>query len=305
MNHGTLKKLTAGLGILFLIWILAGLYFVFDARSARPAGDILTLEVRQGATLSEIADSLLQRGVIGSKLRFKLAAALSQRSRSIFPGVYQLEHNLSNQEVLDRMTNARARELAITIPEGLRSDEIIHILVQKLELDSLKLTGLLTDPDLLELAGPDFTHLEGTLFPETYRFLENSTERTVLRRMVREFRSRIKPEWEARALELGRNWVELITLASLVEKETALPAERPLVASVYYNRLREEMHLNCDPTLIYMLIQMGQWDGDLRREHKVIRNHYNTYWYRGLPPGPIANPGAASIEAVLYPDSTD
>lgn len=300
-----LKWIIALLGAFLFVWIITGLHLVFDAHATRQSEEYIQIEILEGATLSQIADQLHRLEIIEDPLRFKLAARLLRRTRSIYPGYYQVPRYLSNSEALDHLSNARAKEVQITLPEGLRSDEIIGILSTKLQLDSLVLTDLLSDIDLLMLAGHDFIHLEGTLFPDTYRFLLNSSEKTIMKRLVQQFSDTFSPEWEGRAREMGFTVPDIITLASLIEKETALAEERRIISSVYHNRIKLDMHLNCDPTLIYMLIQMGQWDGDLKVEHKTIRNRYNTYWFRGLPPGPIANPGVASIEAALYPDSTD
>lgn len=305
MKRSQIKWMVVILGFFLVIWGLTGLHLVFDAKDLQTNGDLVRIEIPEGASLSEIAMLLRVENIIQDEFRFKAAARLLKRTRSIYPGYYDLPRSLSNSEALDYLSNARAREISVTIPEGLRSDEIISILSRELDLDSLEMNSLLQDVDLLMIAGDEFIHLEGTLFPDTYRFLANSNEKTVMKRLVAHFSEVITPEWEARAEEMGFTMPEIITLASLIEKETALPEERKLVSSVYHNRVEIDMHMNADPTLIYMLIQMGQWDGNLKREHKTIRNRYNTYWFRGLPPGPIANPGLASIEAALYPDTTD
>ena len=305
ISQTTLKGLIGLLAFFLVIWGITGLHLIFDAHAPSGNASIVRIIVAEGESLSQIATTLRQNRIIEDELRFKLAARLLRRTRSIYPGYYDIPQAISNSEALEYLSNAKAREVTVTFPEGLRTDEIIHQLSTTLELDSLLMIELLKDPELLLIADHVFIHLEGTLFPDTYRFLVNSSEKTILKRMVQHFAEQITPEWEQRAAEMGFSIPEIITLASLIEKETALPRERKIISSVYHNRIRTEMHLNCDPTLIYMLIQMGQWDGNLKVEHKVIRNRYNTYWFRGLPPGPIANPGLASIEAALYPDSTD
>jgi len=302
---GILKnKLLWGLAVGAMLAI-GGIYWLLDAVPDTGHHDPVRVIIPRGANLSQIAQILHKQGVISSEWSFVWAGRLLGSTRKLPAGEFEFPRPLSNSHTLEILRHAKPVEITITIPEGLRSDEIIHILVGKLELDSLKLTSLLTDSALLALAGEGFTHLEGCLYPDTYKFLRGEDERTVLARMVRNFRRHFKPEWRARARELGLTIPQVVTLASMIEKEAARPEERSLISSVYHNRLRRNMLLNCDPTLIYMLVRRGEWNGNLQRRHKRIRDPYNTYLFRGLPPGPIANPGAASLEAALYPAVTD
>ena len=291
--------------IILLLLAITGLYLVFDARHPQAPSGTVDIIIEDGASLSRIATLLEENGVIQSASSFKTAAHLMKKSRSIYPGAYTIPRNLSNTEALEALAHAKAVEITITIPEGLRSDEIIGLLTKELGLDSMKMSGLLTDPRLLELAGSGFQHLEGTLFPETYRFLEKSDEYTVLEKLVKQFSAQISPQMIVDADSMGLNLQQLITLASLVEKETARDDEREMVSSVYHNRLKKKMLMGADPTLIYMLVRRGEWNGNIQRKHFSIRDPYNTYLYRGLPPGPIANPGLASIQASLHPAQTD
>ena len=290
--------------ILLCLTAITSLYFVFDSRGILGENGEVELVIQEGASLSTIALQLEEAGVIESPMTFKMAARLLHKTRAIYPGSYLLNKKLTNTEAIEALAHARAIEVKITIPEGLRSDEIIGLLSQQLGLDSLKMDALLTDSTLLQIAGPDFRHLEGTLFPETYRFLENSDEFMVLKKLVTHFRNSITPEMFLKAQGFGFGLHQLITFASLVEKETGRTDERNLVSSVYHNRLNQNMLLGCDPTLIYMLVRRGEWDGNIRRKHFSIKDPYNSYMYRGLPPGPIANPGLASILASLEPEDS-
>lgn len=292
-----------GLSILIVLLLvgITSLYYIFDSRPLAGNDESIELSIQEGATLSTIARQLHQMKVISSPTAFKIAASLLRKTRAIYPGVYTLKTQLTNTEALEALAHAKAVEISVTIPEGLRSDEIIGLLTKELNLDSLKLTALLTDSTLLQIAGDGFQHLEGTLFPETYRFLENSSEFMVMKKLVNHFKRSIQPEMLEKAQEYGFDLYKLITFASLVEKETGRSDERQLVASVYHNRLKKNMLLGCDPTIIYMLVLRGEWDGNIRRKHFSIKNPYNSYLYRGLPPGPIANPGLASIQASLNP----
>jgi len=262
----------------------------------------IEITIPQGATLSGITDTLLAHKIIYNRTSFKLAAWVLGKSRALYPGTYYLPRHESNQALLNQLSTVRLQEITLTIPEGLRSDEIIGLLVHTLDQDSSELIRLLTDSTLLALVDHGFTHLEGTLFPDTYRFIKGASSRLILKKMVQNFLDHISPRWEVRAAELRFSLPQIITLASLIEKETAQPAERKIISGVYHNRLDKKMLLNCDPTLIYALVQRGEWNGNLQLKHKSLNSPYNTYRVRGLPPGPIANPGAASIEAALYPE---
>ncbi|MCF7796142.1 MAG: endolytic transglycosylase MltG [Lentisphaeria bacterium] len=298
------KLLTvAGITITLVFTAWVSTYLILNNTYNRGDNHV-RIVIPQGAALDQIADSLFAHGVIYNKTSFKMAAWLSGKTRQLFPGTYYLPPHLTNKALLRQLTTVHLQEVTITIPEGLRSDEIISILSKNLDLDSIKLSELMSDFSLLAIVDHGFVHLEGTLFPDTYRFVKGESARGILERLLRHFNSRLLPEWQARAAEMGMTIPEIITVASLVEKETANPSERALISGVYHNRLKKRMLLNCDPTLIYALVQMGEWDGNLKLEHKEMRNPYNTYRYRGLPPTPIANPGAASIEAALYPEET-
>ena len=284
---------------------ITGLYIIFDSRPGKADGEIAQIIIHEGSSLSSIAQQLYEADIISSPKTFKIAAKLLNRTRAIYPGAYSISKGLTNTEAIEALAHAKANEITVTIPEGLRSDEIIGLLSRQLNLDSLKMIDLLTDSTLLSMAGDGFSHLEGTLFPETYRFLENSDEFMVLAKMVRHFKESINPEMLQKADSMGFDLQRLITFASLVEKETAREDERRLVSSVYHNRIQKNMLLGCDPTVIYMLVRRGEWNGNLQRKHFSINDPYNSYLKRGLPPGPIANPGLASIAAALNPERTD
>ena len=291
-----------------IILSLAGitsLYIIFDSRPGKTDNELAQIIIRDGSSLSSIAQQLYEADIISSPESFKVAAKLLNRTRAIYPGAYSIQKGLSNTEAIEALAHAKAIEITVTIPEGLRSDEIIGLLSRQLNLDSLKMMDLLTDSTLLSIAGHGFSHLEGTLFPETYRFLENSDEFMVIEKMVRHFKDSIQPEMLEKANSMGFDLQRLITFASLVEKETAREDERRLVSSVYHNRIQKNMLLGCDPTVIYMLVRRGEWNGNLQRKHFSINDPYNSYLKRGLPPGPIANPGLASINAALNPETTD
>lgn len=299
------SKLLIALSVLgaFTLFTVGSIYLILNNTFDRGETPI-QVTIPQGSTLGQIADSLYEKGIIYNRSGFKLAAWFTGKTRRLYPGSYELPPHLSNKTLLYKLTTVHLQEVEVTIPEGLRSDEIVSTLAKKLDLDSLELTSLLLDSNLLAKVNHGFVSLEGTLFPDTYRFVKGASARATLERMIENFNGHMKSEWIDRAGELKLSIPEVITLASLIEKETANPGERELISGVYHNRLNQRMLLNCDPTLIYALVQLGEWDGNLKREHKELISPYNTYKYRGLPPTPIANPGAASIATALYPAET-
>ena len=158
------------------------------------------------------------------------------------------------------------------------------------------------DPELIKRWKIPNDSLEGYLFPDTYYFHKGASALDVAGSMLEQFKHNISPEWRERADALGFSMHQIITLASLIEKEAGVATERPIISAVYHNRLRNNIRLQCDPTVIYAI---PNFDGNLTRKHLRLDSPYNTYRYRGLPPGPIANPGRASIEAALYPADVD
>jgi|FLOH01.1.fsa_nt_gi UPF0755 protein len=277
---------------------------IFDKTNYPHNNQEVKITIPQGSYLSQIADSLYGNNLIENRITFILAALITNKSRSMKSGRYVLNQGLSNVGILREMESTNMEDVIVTIPEGLRSDEIISMLCRKIDVDSLELVQLLEDSVLLNPFGKSLHHLEGTLFPDTYNFIKGTSPRIVFEKLTNRFLSQLPKDWKQKSEALGLNLNQILTLASLVEKETAKSDERRLVAGVYLNRVRADMHLNADPTLIYMLIKRDEWDGNLQKRHKKIRDPYNTYRYRGLPPGPIASPGRASIEAVLNPENT-
>jgi UPF0755 protein len=224
-------------------------------------------------------------------------ARLSGRDRSIQPGTYRFETAVDMATILERLA-AGASPIEVTIPEGLTVREIASVLATHGLGSREAMHCLADDPEFLLAAGVPGPQLEGYLFPDTYRFAPGTDVREVLTTMVRHFHDRFDAERHRRAAERGLSVNEVLTLASIIEKETGKPEERALIAAVFTNRLRIGMPLQSDPTVIYGL---PAFDGDLTRADLAHPSPYNTYVVGGLPPGPIANPGLAAIDAALAP----
>jgi UPF0755 protein len=263
-----------------------------------PAG--ATVVVREGDRLADVAERLRNAGVVRSTVVFRAWARLTGRDRTLQPGRYRFTEPLDVSGVLQVLA-AGVPTQEITVPEGLTVREIATLLASRGLADVDEVVCLAADPDFLLTAGVPGPQLEGYLFPDTYRFAPDATAREVLETMVRRFHERFDVERHRRVA--ARRWSvnDVVTLASIIEKETGLAAERPLIAAVFANRLRLGMPLQSDPTVIYAI---PEFSGNLTRADLARRSPYNTYVTSGLPPGPIANPGLAALDAAMTPADT-
>lgn len=244
------------------------------------------------------ADSLEAAGVIGSAQAFSFYAKFTGRDRSIKAGTYILDRGASWNAVIDALVAGRGIVFTVTIPEGWDLKTIVPAVANVMKVPAPALDSAARDTALIKRLGIPIQTLEGYLFPETYLLPEGSEALPIVRRLVAEFERRWKPEWNAQLERLGMTRHQVITLASIIEKEARVAAERPIISAVYHNRLKRGMLLQADPTVQYALGR--HVERVLYRDLKV-KSPYNTYLNVGLPPGPIASPGIASIEAALFP----
>jgi UPF0755 protein len=254
--------------------------------------------IPQGSTFAAAADSLETAGVLRSPRLFRLYASITGRDRDIKAGTYLLEPGLSWNELIQALTAGRGIEQTITVPEGLALRNIVPLLASGIGAPVESLWIAARDTATRRRLRVPTPNLEGYLFPDTYRFMYGTSAREAVREMVRRFENIWDPAWDARLSELGMSRHALITLASIVEKEARLAEERPVIAAVYHNRLRQGMPLQADPTIQYAI---GEHRTRVLYRDLKIDSPYNTYRNRGLPPGPIASPGRASMEAALFP----
>ena len=276
----------------------------WEARISRPhlgsSTESRLLTIPFGASVRGIGRMLQEADVIRSGLIFSAHVRWSG-SDPLQAGEYLFENPASLTQVVRILREGRVRQYRITLPEGMTLDEIIDRFVQAGLGRRHELEPLAGRTDLLGGLDPVATDLEGYLFPDTYHFTRSDRELTLVSALVTRFREVWTPQRQKRADDLDLTIREVITLASLIEKETALPSERALVSAVFHNRLRRNIKLDCDPTVIYAIRKSGHYDGVLHKSDLSLDSPYNTYLYAGLPPGPIANPGAASIDAALHP----
>jgi UPF0755 protein len=251
-----------------------------------------------GATLSSAADSLHRVGLIRSTQLFRLYAKVTGRERAIKAGRYRFAcDDATWNGMLDRLALG-PDERRLTVPEGYRLTEIVPLIAKAVGAREDSVWAAVRDTALrreLDVPTPD---LEGYLFPDTYYLTHGTPAIDVVRTMVRRFEQVWQDEWNARLQALAMNRHDIVTLASIVEKEARLDEERPVIAAVYHNRLRDGMPLQADPTVQYA---RGQHTNRVLYRDLEIESPYNTYRNAGLPPGPIAAPGRASLEAALQP----
>ncbi|MBW2129100.1 MAG: endolytic transglycosylase MltG [Deltaproteobacteria bacterium] len=303
MASGVSKKwavLSFGLvlfgGLLFLARM-----FLFIYRPADPVAPLERVLIREGATLSEVATELEHRKILRNRRLFLIWARAKGEGRRIKTGEYLLSASMPPSRILVKLTRGEVMTHAVTIPEGWTRYQIARLLAVKGLVDERHFLSLCNDPGLVKAYGLEGETLEGFLYPDTYHFSLGLPARKIIDVMVKRFLEVIQPLGEA-IKRSSLTLREVVTLASIVEKETGRPEERPLIASVFLNRLKRGMRLESDPTVIYGL---SHFDGNLTRKDLHRPTPYNTYVIRGLPPGPIANPGLASIRAVLFPERTE
>lgn len=265
------------------------------------AGEAAVVELPPGTPTKAILATLEREGVVRSRHAAWAALRLLFRGRSLKAGEYRFEGARSTEQVLRQLVEGRVVVHRVTIPEGLTAEETFALVAREGLASEAELAALFAAPASFEGIPEGAPSLEGFLGPETYLFTRTQGAREIVGAFVKAFRRSLPERFEERARALGRTPLEAVTIASLVEKETGVAAERPLVSAVYHNRLKVGMPLQCDPTVVYALRRRGLWDGALTRDGLAIDDPYNTYARGGLPPGPIASPGAAALEAAVAP----
>ena len=285
---GSMRKVGC-VGMLVALAAIAALFLVMQSWGGRgPARQTTTVLIRDGETLSDASRDLEKAGAINSARRFVLLAKLLGSSAPIKAGEYRLPPHLSQADILKMMQGGETLERLVTIPEGMPA-VMVH--------DRLAAAKGLT--------GPVTTPIEGSVLPDTYSYQRDEPRAVLLKRMQDAMTRYLADAWAKRAPNLGVTTPEqALTLASIVEKETARPEERAIVAGVFYNRLKQGMPLQADATVIYPITKGRALGRRIRVSELRAKNAYNTYRSPGLPAGPICNPGRASIDAVLHPAAT-
>ncbi len=290
----------AGISLLFYI---VGLLYHQTTTPAGTTKQSTIIEIPAGASLTRISHILSERKLIQSPSAFRLLAYIKNQQTQIQVGEFDLNPAMTPGEILERITSGKAVLHSITIPEGYRILEINQLLESKGITKNNEFILQASNPDLLRQFNIPSDSLEGYLFPDTYHFNRNTNAQAIVETMLNTFKEKVlKKEFVKQAQEIDFSFHEIVTLASIIEKETGAAEERKMISSVFHNRLEKNMLLQTDPTVIYAI---KNFDGNLRKKDLSIDSPYNTYKYSGLPPGPIASPGLEAIIAALNPDDTE
>ncbi len=259
------------------------------------------LTIKNGSNLRMVALQLEDSRVIRNQLSLRILARLDQQGGQIQAGTYKFSHAALPQQIMARLVAGDVEKVSLTIPEGFTLRQIIDRIAQAGLGDPQRLTALAHDSTLLKDLNIDADSLEGYLFPETYSFVPGIDEKNLLTMMVNQLWQNLDRDLLQSAKKLGLTTHQLVTLASIIEKETGQQSEMPLISSVFHNRLKRRIPLQTDPTVIYGI---ADFDGNLTRKHLKTPGPYNTYLNRGLPPGPIASPGLTALRAAAHPERT-
>ncbi|NLA75797.1 MAG: endolytic transglycosylase MltG, partial [Deltaproteobacteria bacterium] len=256
--------------------------------------------IQNGMNLRSVSEMLEKEGIIRSSLAFMIRAQYKGKGRMIKAGEYSLNPAMEPERILEIITKGEVVSYSVTIPEGFTIEQIADVISSYSLITKEEFLMYVNQDGIEKMYGFNGPGLEGYLYPDTYSFEKGLNAKAIVDAMIRRFRAVTSP-LEGRITENGMTLHEVITLASIVEKETGNPDERPLIASVFLNRIKINMRLDSDPTVIY---GMKDFSGNIRKKDLSAYSPYNTYVIRGIPPGPIASPGLESIRAVLYPAET-
>jgi UPF0755 protein len=259
------------------------------------------VDIAPGTGANAIGAQLAEAGVVRDPQTFRLALWLSGRARELKAGEYRFDREATPFDVIDRIARGDVYKRLITFREGLTIAEMAQVFEERGFGPAAEFEQAARKGSLIADLDPGAPDLEGYLFPETYALPRGTSAEELVAQMVALFKRLYAEPLRAEAAAAGLTTRQVVTLASLVEKETARPEERPLVGAVYRNRLKIGMGMQADPTVIYALLRAGRYDGNLSREDLQFDSPYNTYRHAGLPPGPIASPGLASLEAAVRP----
>lgn len=273
-----------------------GILFLKNAPSTVEVYKVV--EIPDGASLGEAAALLHREGLLTKPLHFRLLGKWTRSDKNIKPGEYALHTAMRPMEILDLLVRGKILQHPVTIPEGSTLAQVGKALEEAKLLSAEIFLKVVHDPSLLNEFGIEGETMEGYLFPDTYYFAKRTPPFEIVKRMVTQFQTVYNESLRKRADELGMTQREVITLASIIEEETASPPERPLISAVFHNRLKKKMRLQSDPTVIFSLTD---FNGNLTKKSLQVPSPYNTYRFNGLPPGPISNPGKEAIYAALFP----
>ncbi len=303
-----LRRLQSRLMVILAVMLVMGVIFAallyqYATTPASASQDGQVVEIKPGMTLKQVAHFLADKELLSEPSTFMLYTYLQGEQNHIQAGEYRFSPSMPPRDILEALTSGMAVLYTVTIPEGYRITDIAGLLEAKGLVDKPAFIEATRNRELLESLHISSGSLEGYLYPETYKFSKAGGARRIVQTLLDTFKERVlQPERVQQAEAMQFTFHEIITLASLIEKETGLGKERKLISSVFHNRLAKKMRLQTDPTVIYAMVN---FDGNIRKKDLSIDSPYNTYKHFGLPPGPIASPGLESIQAALDPEESD
>ncbi|MBA4395922.1 MAG: endolytic transglycosylase MltG [Syntrophus sp. (in: bacteria)] len=295
LNHTAKRWIALGVSLfmLFSLFLISFAVRPIDDQAAQA-----TVYIPRGTSFLAIVNILDQAGMVKHRALFILLARLKGAAGSIKPGEYELATSMSPWEITDKLTKGKIKIRRVIIPEDFTLKQIAGLLVAEELVSEESFLSVTTEPVFLTSLNIDADSAEGYLYPDTYHLYRGMTPQEIVRGMVSRFRDKVTPQMLERAKALGMTTTEFVTLASLIGKETGYTEEKAKVSAVFHNRLKKGMRLQSDPTAVYSLTEYRHI---VRRKHLDNDTPYNTYKIRGLPPGPIANPGIDSLQAALNP----
>ena len=309
LNDKKSKKFIVPIIIIFILLYIVAFVFTQIGPYNKNNKDDIVIDIPTGSTLNQVTDILKENNLIKNKIIFKLYVRLSDNSSKLKSGKYLFNQTYSNKQIINDLSKGKVYNdgIRITIPEGSTSIEIVDLLTKNNLGDKKVYKKLINNPKEFKnrfkfLDDENIVSLEGFLYPSTYYFKEDESEKYILNHMLETFESKYNDKLQKRQKELNKSLYEVINLASIVEKEAVLDEDRPIIASVFYNRINIGMPLQSDATIQYIFKERKK---SITYNDLKIDSPYNTYKVQGLPPTPIANPGIKSIEAVLYPANTE
>lgn len=301
MNRKTGLMLLAGfLGLALLVAGSAVFHFwLFTRLPGSPSREIRQLTIQPGMSGPRVAQLLYDHGVVANAQEFYLLCWLRRSLGKLQAGEYAFMPLSAPDQILDQIIHGRVIVCSATLPEGATIRDMAKVLAQRGIIPEAEFIKLATDRESIGALGLDVPTLEGYLFPETYTFSRPINGAQIVKAMVRQFWRHLPPDWRQRAEELGYSLNDIVILASIVEKEAVIDSERSIIAAVFYNRLKLNMPLQSDPTAVY---DLPDFTGPVTAAQLKRQSPYNTYLKKGLPVGPICNPGAKSLRAAFYPE---
>ncbi len=296
---------------LLTLVVVAGLlgFFLVSRLVSAPyrgfSGPEVFVDIPKGTSVPQIGRILYREGVVSHPRLFAWYVRLSYPASSMKAGEYRFDRASSMQEIAKKLSKGEIYVIKVTVPEGFSRTDIVELFLRNGIGTREGLMAATRDIKAIAHLDNRASDLEGYLFPDTYFFSRRVSDKEVVERMVSRFLRIWTPARQKKAQELNMTPREVVTLASLIEKETALPTERQLVSAVFHNRLQKNIPLGSDPTVIYGVKLVKDYDGVINQSDLRLDSPYNTYLHNGLPPGPIASPGLASIDAALEPANVD